>query len=381
MEEYVLQGFLSADILNNTIKDYLLAIATFLIALLVIRVIKSVVMGRVRKWSRHTATDLDDRLIRIVERPTLLLLWTGAFYVAVGNLSLHPILQQSIDVVCVAAGTVLVIQLLGSLVEYGARLYLLRRGEDPAMEQTVNAIVPAVKVVVWVIGIIFFLDNLGFDISAMVAGLGIGGVAIALASQGILGDMFSYVSILLDRPFELGDFIIVGDLVGTVEHIGLKTTRLRSLTGEELVIANTDITASRIQNYKRMERRRIVFNLGVTYETTASQMKQIPSIIQEIIESIDSVTFDRAHFASYGDFSLNYEAVYYVETNDYAVYMDAQQSIYLAIKEAFELRAIEFAYPTQTLYVDGLAADSSAQGVSNGYSNGQQFSITQPGNN
>lgn len=377
MEKYVLNNFLNTEFLSNTVEDYLIAIATFLVALLVIRIIKSVVIGRIRKWSRHTATDLDDRLIRIIEQPTLLLLGVGAFYVGVGNLSLHPILQQSVDVVCVAVGTVLVIQLLGSLVEYGARLYLLKRGEDPAMEQTINAVVPAVKVIVWAIGIVFLLDNLGFDISAVVAGLGIGGIAVALAAQGVLGDLFSYVSILFDRPFELGDFIIVGDLVGTVEHIGLKTTRLRSLTGEELVIANTDITASRIQNYKRMARRRIAFNLGVTYETTAVQMKQIPGIIQEIIENVNSVTFDRAHFSSYGDFSLNYEVVYYVETNDYEVYMDAQQLIYLAIKEAFEARSIEFAYPTQTLYMDGTAVEnSSKESVS-----GRQFAIPQASDN
>ena len=369
----MLNGFLNTEFFSNTVRDYLLAIATFMMASLVIRIIKSVVVGRIKKWSHYTATDLDDRLIRIVERPVLLLLYLSALYVAVGNLTLHPILQQSVDVVCVAMGTVLVIQLLGSLVQYGARLYLLRRGEDPAIEQTVNAVVPAVKVIVWAIGVVFLLDNLGFDISAVVAGLGIGGIAVALAAQGVLGDLFSYISILFDRPFELGDFIIVGDLVGTVEHIGLKTTRLRSLTGEELIIANTDITSSRIQNFKRMARRRVAFNLGVTYETTAKQMKQIPSIIQEIVENVDFVTFDRAHFASYGDFSLNYEVVYFVETNDYAVYMDVQQSIYLAIKEAFEARAIEFAYPTQTLYVDGVTPASSSP--ENG--NGRQFAIAQ----
>ncbi|WP_322744904.1 mechanosensitive ion channel family protein [Leptolyngbya ectocarpi] len=373
----MLNNFLNTAFLSNTVEDYLIAIATFLVALLVIRIVKSVVVGRIKKWSRHTATDLDDRLIRIIEQPTLLLLSVGAFYIGVGNLSLHPVLQQSFDVVCVAVGTVLVIQLLGSLVEYGARLYLLKRGEDPAMEQTINAVVPAVKVIVWAIGLVFLLDNLGFDISAVVAGLGIGGIAIALAAQGVLGDLFSYVSILFDRPFELGDFIVVGDLVGTVEHIGLKTTRLRSLTGEELVIANTDITASRIQNYKRMARRRIAFNLGVTYETTAVQMKQIPGIIQEIVENVDSVTFDRAHFSSYGDFSLNYEVVYYVETNDYEIYMDAKQLIYLAIKEAFEARSIEFAYPTQTLYIDGVAVEDSPKGSANG----RQFSISQTDNN
>ncbi|MEM9805916.1 MAG: mechanosensitive ion channel family protein [Cyanobacteria bacterium P01_D01_bin.56] len=368
----MLEGFLNTEILGNALTDYLLAIAIAVIAFISIRTIKFVVVGRIKQWAHQTATDLDNRLIRIIERPVSLLLYLGAFYVAVSNLSLHSILQQSVNVVCVALGTLLVVQLLGSLVEYSARMYLVRRGPNLAMEQTINTVVPGIKVIVWAIGIVFLLDNLGFDISAVVAGLGIGGIAVALAAQGILGDLFSYVSILFDRPFELGDFIIVGDFVGTVEHIGLKTTRLQSLTGEELIIANTDITSSRIQNFKRMARRRIAFSLGVTYDTTTEQMKQIPSIIKNIIDRTDSVTFDRAHFSSYGDFSLNYEVVYFVETNDYSAYMDVQQSIYLAVKEAFESRSIVFAYPTQTVYLENLsAAKRSDTG-----SNGRSFAVT-----
>ncbi|MEB3213908.1 MAG: mechanosensitive ion channel family protein [Leptolyngbyaceae bacterium] len=364
--------FLSNELLGNTLGDYLLAIATFVIAVIVIRIVKSIVVGRLKRWSRYTSTDLDDRLITIVERPLIALLYLGAFYIAIRNLDLHPILQQSIDVICVIIGTLLAVQLLGSLVEYGARLYLLKKRSDPAMTQTVDAVVPAIKVVVWAIGIVFLLDNLGFDISAVVTGLGIGGVAVALAAQGILGDLFSYISILSDRPFELGDFIIVGDLVGTVEHIGLKTTRLRSLTGEELIIANTDITSSRIQNFKRMARRRIAFSIGVTYETAADTLKQIPSLIQQVIEGVKPVTFDRAHFASYGDFSLNYEVVYYVETSDYGEYMDAQQTIYFGIRDVFEEKGIEFAYPTQLLYVNGLTAEAKGQNTDDG----QRLAVT-----
>jgi small-conductance mechanosensitive channel len=358
---------LETEFLGNTLGDYVLAIATFVVALIVIQIIDAIVINRMKKWARYTKTDLDDRLIRIVERPLVFLLYVGSFYVAIRNLALHAILRQAIDIICVIVGTILVVQLLGSLVEYGARLYLLKRGDDTAMAQTVDAVVPAIKVVVWAVGIVFLLDNLGFDISAVVTGLGIGGVAVALAAQGILGDLFSYISILSDRPFELGDFIIVGDLVGTVEHIGLKTTRLRSLTGEELVIANTDITSSRIQNFKRMARRRIAFSIGVTYETSADKLKQIPAILKDVVEQIDAVTFDRAHFASYGDFSLNYEVVYYVETSDYNVYMDAQQAIYFALKDKFEAQGIEFAYPTQVLYVDRLTGEGTQVQSGNGH--------------
>jgi small-conductance mechanosensitive channel len=354
--------FLQSEWLGNTVADYGLAIATIVVGFMAIALIRVVVMARLRQWAARTATDLDDRLLGLIEQPTARLLGLGVIYLSVGNLSLHPILQDTLNVVCVIIATLFVVQLTGSLVEYGVRVYWVTKRGDATLEQSLNAIVPAIKVVVWTIGAIFLLDNLGFDISAVVASLGIGGIAIALAAQGILGDLFSYFSILLDRPFEIGDFIIVGDLVGTVEQVGIKTTRLRSLTGEELVAANTDLTSSRIQNFKRMERRRIVFSLGVTYETAQDHMQQIPELIQSAVEKTDHVTFDRAHFGSFGDFSLNYEVVYYVESSDYAVYMDAQQTINLAIKSAFESAGIEFAYPTQVLYLADQQGEANPQG-------------------
>ena len=195
------------------------------------------------------------------------------------------------------------------------------------------------------------MDNLGFDISAVIAGLGIGGIAIALAAQAILGDLFSYFVIFFDRPFEVGDFIVVGDKVGTVEYTGIKTTRIRALSGEQMVFSNTDLTNSRIHNFKKMERRRVVFSLGVIYQTTADQLEEIPKIVRGIIEKQNDTTFDRGHFKSYGDFSLNFEFVYFVIGSDYVKYMDTQQAINMEIYRTFEQKGIEFAYPTQTLFV------------------------------
>ena len=220
--------------------------------------------------------------------------------------------------------------------------------------------IPAIRVLIWLIGIVFLLDNLGFDISAVVASLGIGGVAIALASQGVLQDLFSYFSILLDRPFELGDFIIVGDYLGTVEYVGIKTTRLRSINGEEIIIANTDLTGSRIRNFKRMRSRRIVFQFGVLYETDTELLAKIPILIADIIDHPPNATCDRAHFAGYGEYSLNFEVVYFINTNDYNIYMDAQQQINLKIKSEFAKRNIEFAYPTQVNYFNNLPSSISA---------------------
>ena len=200
----------------------------------------------------------------------------------------------------------------------------------------------------------FFLDNMGFEISAVIAGLGIGGIAVALAAQTILKDLFSYFSILFDRPFEIGDFIIIGEYLGTIEHIGIKTTRIRSLGGEQVILSNTDLTSSRVRNYKRMDKRRVLFKLGVTYQTSLEQLKAIPGIIKNAIENVEDTIFDRAHFFSYGDFSLVFEVVYYVKSRDYNKYMDIQQEINFAINEEFKNRDIEFAYPTQTLYLNKL---------------------------
>jgi small-conductance mechanosensitive channel len=183
--------------------------------------------------------------------------------------------------------------------------------------------------------------------------LGIGGIAIALAAQNILGDLFNYFVIFFDRPFEIGDFIVVDDKKGTVEYIGIKTTRVKSLSGEQLVFSNSDLTQSRIHNFKKLQRRRIVFSVAVVYQTSQKHLVMIPDIVKAAIEHAGTTTVDRVHFASFGNSSLNFEAVYFVEDADYNLYMDIQQKINLSIFEAFNEKGIEFAYPTQTLIVSG----------------------------
>lgn len=359
--------FLKQIVWGNALAEYALAIAIILGGILLAHLMRTFVLGQLKRWAQRSTTDLDDRLLRLVEQPMTRLLYLGSFYLSISNLTLHPILQESINFLCITLATLLMVMLTGSLVEYGVRVYWVTRKGDAMLEQSLNAVVPAIKIAVWAIGIIFLLDNMGFDISAVVASLGIGGVAIALASQGVLADLFSYFAILFDRPFEIGDFLIVGDLVGTVDHIGIKTTRLQSLSGEELIVANTDLLSSRIQNFHRMQRRRIAFNIGVTYDTSQSQMAAIPDLVRSAIDATENTTFDRTHFLAFGDFSLDYEVVYFVETNDYTVYVDAQQQINLAIKQAFETNGIEFAYPTQLLYLANVNSQSADQAqLSNG---------------
>jgi small-conductance mechanosensitive channel len=195
------------------------------------------------------------------------------------------------------------------------------------------------------------LDNLGVNITGLVAGLGIGGIAVALALQNILGDLFASLSIVLDKPFVIGDFVVVDSLSGTIEHIGLKTTRIRSLRGEQLIFSNNDLLKSRIRNYKRMSERRIDFSFGVVYQTPLEKLKAIKKIVSDIIEKGEKTRFDRVHFKEYGDSSLNFEVVYFVTDPDYNIYMDVQEAINLEIFRCFAEEGIEFAYPTRTIFI------------------------------
>ena len=220
------------------------------------------------------------------------------------------------------------------------------------------------RTAIWAIALLMILDNLGFNITTLVASLGIGGVAIALAVQNVLADLFASLSIGLDKPFVVGDFIIVDDLMGTVEHVGLKTTRLRSLSGEQLVFSNGDLLKSRIRNYKRMYERRIVFTFGVVYDTPRETLARLADEVRAIIEAQPKTRFDRAHFFRFGEFSLDFEVVYFVLDPDYNLYMDIQQAINLAIMARFEALDVGFAFPTSTLRVESLPTVKPARGRS-----------------
>ena len=235
-----------------------------------------------------------------------------------------------------------------------ARSMKMRKGGATAEEEAkVSSIFSIfIKFALWSIGLLLILSNLGFNITSLVAGLGIGGLAISLALQSILTDVFSSLSIAVDKPFQEGDFIVVGADKGTVKHIGIKTTRIQSLQGEEIVISNTELTTARVQNFRKLQKRRVVFNIGVTYSTPTDKLKKIPEIVKRCIESAEKTEFDRAHFWQFGDFSLNFEIVYYIGSKEYVDYMNAQQKMNLAILEEFEKEGIEMAFPTQTVHVE-----------------------------
>ncbi len=347
MQEYLNQTFW-----GNTLQAYAIAIGILIVGLILVKVLQKIILHRLKKWAATTETTLDDLLIKSIEKSIVPLLFYGVFYSAITSLTLIDRASRIIEIASLFIITFFIVRFISSTIMFMISYFIKKqeRGEEKARQ--LRGMTVLINIFVWVIGIVFLMDNLGFDISAVIAGLGIGGIAIALAAREILGDLFSYFVIFFDRPFEVGDMITVDDKKGTVEYAGIKTTRIRSLSGEQLVFSNTDLTNSRIHNFKKMEERRVFFKLGVVYQTTADQLEQISKIVREIIEKHSDVRFDRGHFASYGDFSLNFEFVYFVIGSDYVKYMDTQQSINLEIYRQFENRGIEFAYPTQTLFVN-----------------------------
>ncbi len=358
---------------KNTFLTYVISVLIFIIGLISIKIFKKIVLKRLKKWTEKTTVDIDDFLFGIFEKALIPLLYFGVFYLSIRNIILMASLTKIINGFGVVLLIILTIRFFVTMVAYILENYWGKKEKDPAKKKSVRTMITIIKVLIWGMGIIFLLDNLGFKISTVIAGLGIGGVAVALAVQSVLGDLLSYFAIFLDRPFEVGDFVIVDNYLGVVEHIGIKTTRICSLGGEQLVFSNTDLTGSRLRNYKKMGKRRVVFKLGVTYQTGSEQLKEIPVIITNIIKGIDDTVFDRAHFSTYGDFSLVFEIVYYVLGSDYNKYMDVQQEINFAIKEEFEKRGIEFAYPTQTLFLnsDSAATESVLKTVPSGLSKKQ----------
>lgn len=207
------------------------------------------------------------------------------------------------------------------------------------------------KLLLWSIILLIVLDNLGVNITTLIASMGIGGIAVALAAQSILGELLASLSIAMDKPFVIGDFIVIDGFMGSIEKIGMRTTQIRSLSGELIIFSNTDLLRSRVRNYKRMQERRILFTLDVEYGTPADTVARIPAMVREIIESEEMTRFDRAHFKAYGASSLVFEFVYYVLSREYTDYMDVQQRINLAIYRRFESDGIAFAFPTQTVHV------------------------------
>ncbi|MEJ2502077.1 MAG: mechanosensitive ion channel family protein [Gemmatimonadota bacterium] len=351
--------FLTYTFYGNSTQTWLLAAALTLIVLVALQGAKAFVVRQLTAFAGRTTSDLDDLAAAVLSRTKFF------FLLALGILAGTQILILPDPVRGIVRAIVFVALLLqiaiwgnaaisASLRRYTSRLM---EQEDAASATTLRFVGFLLRLALWVLIALVALDTAHVDITALIAGLGVGGIAVALATQNILGDLFASLSIVLDKPFVIGDFIIVGDMMGTVEQIGLKTTRIRSLSGEQLVFSNNDLLSSRIRNYKRMDERRAVFGFGVTYQTSRDQLERIPAVVREAIENQADTRFDRAHFKGYGDSSLDFEAVYYMLVPDYNAYMDTQQAINLELFDRLAAMGVDFAYPTRTVYVTDTAGD------------------------
>jgi small-conductance mechanosensitive channel len=337
---------------GNTLRTILLALGAAALAYVALRLVRAGLMKSLKRISRRTSVHFDDYVVEVIRATR------GWFLVVLalraGSLVLSlPAHDRTLLGRLVALALLLQLAIWGRV---AIRVYVsghiaARVEEDAAIVTTMRTIGFLATVALWAVLLLMALGTLDIEIAPLIAGLGIGGVAVALAVQNILGDLFASLSIVLDKPFVYGDFINVGDYSGSVEHVGLKTTRLRSITGEQIVFSNSDLLQSRIRNYKRMQERRVVSAIGVVYGTDADTLKRIPGLLREIVEGQPDVRFDRAHFRDFGDSALNLEFVYHVLSPDYGLFMDRQQEINLEIFRRFNAEGIGFAYPTQTLFL------------------------------
>lgn len=335
-----MEEFLDQVYYNNTIRDYLLVAGIILLSILILRAFKKLFINRLRLLAAKTEGKTDDFIIDGIDRFGLPVIQFAIIYWGLNFLDLSQKASRVIEVATTVVITYFILRFLSSVILLVLQTHIRRKEHGEEKIKQLGGLMLVINIFIWILGIVFVLDNLEYDVNAIVAGLGIGGIAIALAAQNILGDLFNYFVIYFDRPFEVGDFIVVDDKMGTVEYLGIKTTRIRSLSGEQVIIGNSNLTGSRIHNFKRMINRRIVFTVNVDHRTPLEKMKAIPGLLKTIVEQQKPVLFDRAHFAAYGDWSLKYEVVYFVLDADFNKYMDIQQNINFRIKETFEQQGI-----------------------------------------
>ena len=351
------RSMLATEFYGNTLLAWLIAAGVFVVVLAGLLVLRRLAVISVSRLAARTASGLDDLLGDVVARTHVLLLGVLALAAASVSLTLPSAVPRTIHVV---VGAVVIIPILiwgnTAIAGWVSRESKVREGALG----TLMAMAFLARLVLWAIVVLLLLDNFGLNVTTLIGALGVAGIAGALAAQSVLGDLFAAVSIYLDKPFEVGDFIVFGSDSGVVQNVGLRSTRLRSLEGEQVIVSNSDLLKSRIRNYKRMVERRIVFQIGVVYDVPRETVQAIPALIRSAVEDQKDTRFDRSHFKAFGDSSLDFETVYYVLSPDYNMYMDIQNAINLGIMKRFEEKSIGFAFPTRTVIVQGGASGSEA---------------------
>lgn len=338
----------SSTYFNNTLFQYLMALIIILVGIFSSIFIQWLLQKILTK-SLDDSSHLSLWLTKSIKRYTKPLVIYIFITLALQTLTIVSFIKEWITILEYAFGTFFFAQVATTLISL-----FIKRGinHSDKLVKPLRFFNGLFKFIIWSIALLIFLDNIGIQITSLAASLGIGGLAIAFAAQAIFQDILSYVTISFDQPFDVGDYIVVKDISGTIEYIGLKTTRLRSLLGELVIIPNKVLTDEKIHNYKSLQKRRVVLNIGLTYQTKSEQILQAIHIIESIIKNTEGVEFDRSHFDAYKDSSLNIMTVYYILDPDYICFMDKQQSINLAIKKEFDEQGLNFAYPTQTLFIE-----------------------------
>ncbi len=353
MAGWQIPQWMRTEIWSNEIVDWSVVVLLVLLLVVAMQGVKRFVLSRIGKQEDGDSSNWSKTLKETLGRTSLLLF----VVLAVGVVSKILFLPSGVEEVLGQLSVLAIILQFGLWADYFATVAIRRwfKADNGAEQPTAGATIVRIlaRVFVWSGILILILDNLGVNVLTLIAGLGVGGVAIGLATQSIFSDLFASFSIILDKPFAVGDFVILNDMMGTVERIGLKSTRIRSLSGEQLVFSNNDMLQSRIRNYKNIQIRRNVIAVGVEYSTSAEKLRMIPGIVESIINGLEKTTFDRAHFRSFGDFSLVFEFVYFVHDPEYRYFMDIQEKFNLALCDRFREEGIEFAFPTQTLHLFG----------------------------
>lgn len=333
----------------NTVYDFFYALIFFIGIFIFFKLFKTVIVHRLKKMSKRTAEVLDDQVVLLIEGISSFFYFMVSVYVPLKFLNLGIYVEKGLDVIFLTTVVYQVIRFLQALIEYGFNKFVTTKGGRSAQQAktTSYGLKLVIKILLWSVGLLLILANIGINVTSLIAGLGVGGIAIALAVQNILGDIFSSFSIYFDRPFEVGDYIVIGTDEGTVEKIGLKSTRLTSLQGEELIVSNRELTSTRVQNFKKMKRRRVKVDLSVEYGTTTAKLKEIEGIVKKAVEDQAETEFGRCRFGAFGDFGMTFSIVYFVLSNDYDFFAERQEQINFSIKDGFEKAGIEMAYPIE----------------------------------
>lgn len=345
--------WLQLEFLNNSVRAYLYSVAFVLIGSLLVVLLNRVILSRVQRLAARTDSGFDDFLILSIKRFGIPSLHAAVLYLGVRDLVMREAVEKALQLGVYLWIALNVVRFVSGLIRATLERHMESRATSPATaeqeKKSVRGIIVFVNIILWALAFVLVMDNLGLKVTTFVAGLGIGGIAIALAAQAVLGDLFSYFVIFFDRPFQVGHFIKIGDFMGEVENIGIKTTRLRSLTGETIVMSNKYLTDNQVQNYRLMTRRRLAYVFYVEYGSTSAQLRAVPEVAKALVQRHERATFDRCHFKEFAESGLRFELVYFIEVPELATALDIQQEVNIGLKEELEARGLGFAFPTRTL--------------------------------